>query len=298
MRIRVLSLSTVLLGLLAAPGLASAKAPDIFPLAQVHKGQKGYGLTVFEGTKPERFEFEVLGVVKNALPKQDLILVTSKDPKIQAVGFARGMSGSPLYLDGKVACAFSYGFPFSKGEIGACTPIEYMIADGKRAFGSNGKSAPARAGGARVGVGALQAARQGHRQGGRRGGRSRPGRPELPPRGPAAHAAADARARRRRRRHAARRRAAVGLGPRQHRLRPGAPNLHALRHRARPGGRRLGRSELRSQGVRDGRLHRGHHGARRRLDGRHRHRQLRERQPGPRLRPSVLPVRRDRSCRR
>lgn len=138
MRLRLLSIAAALTGTLAAPAPSHAKGPEIFPLEKVRKGQKGYGLTVFEGTKPERFEFEVLGVLKNALPKQDLILVMSNDPKILAVGFARGMSGSPLYIEGKVACAFSYGFPFSRGNIGACTPIEYMIADGKRALQQNG----------------------------------------------------------------------------------------------------------------------------------------------------------------
>src|SRR5688572_27287554 len=121
-----------LLGCALAAAPSFAKGPETYPLSQVRKGQKGYGLTVFEGTKAERFEFEVIGVLKNALPKQDLILVRSGDQKIIERGFARGMSGSPLYLDGKVACAFSYGFPFSKGQIGACTPIEYMLEDARK----------------------------------------------------------------------------------------------------------------------------------------------------------------------
>src|SRR6266540_2071594 len=93
---------------------AYAKGPDVYPLAKVKRGQKGYGLTVFQGTDPERFEYEVIGVVKNFLPRQDIVLVKSDDPKLQVSGFAQGMSGSPLYLDGKVMCAFSYGFRFNK----------------------------------------------------------------------------------------------------------------------------------------------------------------------------------------
>ena len=141
MRVKLVA-SLLLLGW-AAP--AWAKGPNTYPLSQVRKGQKGYGLTVFEGTKPERFEFEVLGVLKQALPKQDLILVRSNDQKIIERGFARGMSGSPLFIEGKVACAFSYGFPFSKGQIGGCTPIEYMLEDAKKPIRGPEKAALASA---------------------------------------------------------------------------------------------------------------------------------------------------------
>lgn len=114
-------------------GTAAAKGPEIFPLSKVKRGLKGYALTVFQGTKPERFEIEVVGVLKHSMPKLDLIVVRSDDPKLMAVGFAQGMSGSPIYLEGKVACAFSYAFPWARaGNIGACTPIEEMIEDAKR----------------------------------------------------------------------------------------------------------------------------------------------------------------------
>src|SRR5512134_157640 len=105
---------------------ANAKLPEIFPLSQVKAGQKGYGLTVLRGTTPERFEFEVVGVLRNMLPKMDIILVKSDDPKLQLPGMAKGMSGSPLFIDGKVACAFAYAWSFSKEPFGGCTPIEYM----------------------------------------------------------------------------------------------------------------------------------------------------------------------------
>ncbi|HKE17603.1 MAG TPA: hypothetical protein VKB80_22160 [Kofleriaceae bacterium] len=85
-----------------------------------------------QGTTPERFEFEVVGVTRNFLPKMDIILVKSKDKKLEVTGFWQGMSGSPLFIDGKLACAFSYGFRFNKVAIGGCTPIEYMKAEGFR----------------------------------------------------------------------------------------------------------------------------------------------------------------------
>ena len=99
-------------------------------MSKVQRGQTGYGLTTFAGTKPERFTFEVVSVVKNFLPKQDIILVKSDDPKLAVSGFWQGMSGSPLYLDDKVVCAFSYGFRFNKVALGGCTPIEYMKREG------------------------------------------------------------------------------------------------------------------------------------------------------------------------
>ncbi len=100
-------------------------------MSKVQRGQTGYGLTTFAGTKPERFTFEVVSVVKNFLPKQDIILVKSDDPKLAVSGFWQGMSGSPLYLDDKLVCAFSYGFRFNKVALGGCTPIAYMKHEGE-----------------------------------------------------------------------------------------------------------------------------------------------------------------------
>ncbi|RMH36416.1 MAG: hypothetical protein D6689_22560 [Deltaproteobacteria bacterium] len=116
-----------------AGAAAHAKPPEIFPLSNVRRGQRGYGLSTFSGTEPTRWEFEVIGVLRNFRPKMDVILVKSDDPKMQDSGFWRGMSGSPLFIDGKLACAFSYAFTFNKKPIGACTPIEYMIAEGLHA---------------------------------------------------------------------------------------------------------------------------------------------------------------------
>jgi hypothetical protein len=114
----------------ALEGPAAAGPPELYPLAKVHRGQTGYGMTTFAGVTPERFTFEVVSVVHNFLPKQDIILVKSDDPKMQVPGFWQGMSGSPLYIDDKLVCAFSYGFRFNKIPLGGCTPIEYMKRDG------------------------------------------------------------------------------------------------------------------------------------------------------------------------
>ncbi|MBK9037450.1 MAG: hypothetical protein IPL61_40435 [Myxococcales bacterium] len=123
-----------LLGIAALVALATSTAAagptEIYPLAKVRRGQTGYGMTTFTGATPERFEFEVVNIQKNFVPGLDIILVQSKDPKLAVSGFWRGMSGSPLYIDDKIACAFSYGFAFNKVVLGGCTPIEYMIKEG------------------------------------------------------------------------------------------------------------------------------------------------------------------------
>ncbi|MGE3544344.1 MAG: hypothetical protein AB7L28_10440 [Kofleriaceae bacterium] len=117
------------IGVLACSA-AHAGPSEVYPLSKVQRGQTGYGMTTFSGTTPERFSFEVVSVVKNFLPKQDIILVKSNDPKLAVSGFWQGMSGSPLYLDDKLLCAFSYGFRFNKIALGGCTPIDYMKRDG------------------------------------------------------------------------------------------------------------------------------------------------------------------------
>jgi hypothetical protein len=128
------ALGTLLLAAAATvitPAPASAQGPDIYPLAKVKPGQRGHGLTVFQGLEPQKFDFEVIGVIRNFLPSLDIVLVKSDDPKLAVSGFAQGMSGSPLYLDGKVMCAFSYGFRFNKVAMGGCTPLESMLAESR-----------------------------------------------------------------------------------------------------------------------------------------------------------------------
>jgi hypothetical protein len=126
----------------AAPGEARIKGPakaaptlsrrNTIPLAEIKPGMEGYGLTVFEGTKVERFHVRVVGILKKMLPRQDIILFRSDDPRLKHSGIVRGMSGSPVYLNGRLAGAVAYGWPFSKDPIGGITPIEYMMQVGDR----------------------------------------------------------------------------------------------------------------------------------------------------------------------
>ena len=97
------------------------------PVSQVKKGMHGYGVTVFEGTKLERFDVEIIGVLNNIAPGQDLILAKVDAPAVRRAGVIAGMSGSPVYIDGKVIGALSYAWQFSKEPIAGITPIEEML---------------------------------------------------------------------------------------------------------------------------------------------------------------------------
>ena len=96
---------------------------------EVRPGMKGVAYTVFQGTQPETMEVEVLGVLKNMLgPKSDLILVRLEGEKPQYTGVVAGMSGSPVYIDGKMVGAISYRIgSFSKEPIAGVTPIAQML---------------------------------------------------------------------------------------------------------------------------------------------------------------------------
>jgi hypothetical protein len=111
---------------------ASLSRRNIIPVSEIKAGMEGYGLTVFQGVKPDKFRFRVLGVLKNYLPRQDVVLFTSDDPRLKHTGVVRGMSGSPMYLNGRLAGALSYGWTYWKDPIGAFTPIEYMLEVGER----------------------------------------------------------------------------------------------------------------------------------------------------------------------
>jgi hypothetical protein len=101
----------------------------VFPLSQVHRGLKGVAWTVFEGTAPEPMDVEILGVLRGARgPGRDMILARLHGEKPEYTGVVAGMSGSPVYIDGKLAGALSYRIgQFSKDPIAGITPIEQML---------------------------------------------------------------------------------------------------------------------------------------------------------------------------
>src|SRR5262245_43511447 len=83
-------------------------------IAEVRPGMKGVGRTVFEGTKIEEFQAEIMGVLKNIQPKQDLILARLSGGPLEKTGVIQGMSGSPVYIDGRLVGAVAFSFPFAK----------------------------------------------------------------------------------------------------------------------------------------------------------------------------------------
>jgi len=123
-------LAAGILAAVAAPRLAAADKPELLPLSKVKKGLKGYAMVTFSGSTPERVEFEVVGIMKKFRPGLDIIMIKSDDPKLEIPGIWHGMSGSPIYFDGKMACAVSYGWSFTKTTLGGCTPIEAMVKEG------------------------------------------------------------------------------------------------------------------------------------------------------------------------
>lgn len=103
--------------------------PQIFPLAELKEGMRGTATTVFRGTKPEEFNVEILGIVPNWIgPKQDMIVGKLSGGQADRTFVFAGMSGSPVFINGRLVGAISYSFPFAKEPICGITPIEQMIS--------------------------------------------------------------------------------------------------------------------------------------------------------------------------
>jgi hypothetical protein len=122
-----------LLFLAMVAGVPLAAAPqesnEILPLSQVRAGMQGYAYTVFAGDQVEKFDLVVVGVMPNFMgPKQSIILVELKGPKVEHTGVVAGMSGSPVYLEGKLAGALSLKLGiFTKEALAGVTPIEDIL---------------------------------------------------------------------------------------------------------------------------------------------------------------------------
>ncbi len=96
--------------------------------SELRRGMSGFGLTTFQGTAIDTFQVEILGVLKGSLgPRMDMILARLSGGPLAHTGLVRGMSGSPVYIDGRLIGAISYGWYFSKDPIGGITPIAQML---------------------------------------------------------------------------------------------------------------------------------------------------------------------------
>ena len=110
----------------APTDVASTDAAPTISLDEMSRGQRGYGLSVFAGSEPERFEVEVLGVVRNSTPELSYLLARLSGKDLERSGVVAGMSGSPVYFDERLAGAVAFSYPFGLDAIAGITPIDAM----------------------------------------------------------------------------------------------------------------------------------------------------------------------------
>jgi hypothetical protein len=127
---RRLCLALLAVLLLAGPRTVRATdAPAIIPVSEIKPGMKGVAYTIFQGDQVEKIDLEVIGILHNAVgPQLDVILVRLLGDKVQQTGVVAGMSGSPVYFDGKLAGALALKLgQFTREAIGGVTPISDMF---------------------------------------------------------------------------------------------------------------------------------------------------------------------------
>ena len=108
--------------------MTTPQAPALFPLEDLRPGMKGTARTVFAGSETQEFGVEVLGVLPGFPgPRQSAIIARLSGSNVEKTGVFAGMSGSPVYIDGKIVGAIAFSFPFSKEPIAGITPIKQMI---------------------------------------------------------------------------------------------------------------------------------------------------------------------------
>jgi hypothetical protein len=126
-RLVPLSLFTPALILLVVSAASAGPRPGSYwQVDDLRPGMKGQGRTVMKGTKIETFDAEVLGVLKNTSPGRDLVLCRLSGLNLEKTGVIAGMSGSPIYIDGKLLGAVAYAWPFGKEPIAGVTPFSQM----------------------------------------------------------------------------------------------------------------------------------------------------------------------------
>ena len=143
-------ISLLFASLVAVVCSPAARAVETLPLDAIRPGMTGVGRTVFEGSRIEEFRVTVLGVLHNVGPRQSLVLARLEGGPLERTGVIAGMSGSPVFIDGRLVGAVSYGFPFSKETIAGITPIgemfEAMRTEAPRAASARFRIAPSSSG--------------------------------------------------------------------------------------------------------------------------------------------------------
>ncbi len=112
--------------LLATAGMARA-ATEFFHLEDLKPGMKGIGKTCYQGTKPEEFQVEIIGLMRGITPGGNAVLARFSGGPLSETGVFEGMSGSPVFIDGKLLGAVAFAFPFPKEAVGGITPITQMV---------------------------------------------------------------------------------------------------------------------------------------------------------------------------
>lgn len=106
--------------------------PQTISPDEIKEGMKGYGLTVFKGMEPERFDVEVIGVLKSFRPGEPLIVIKTPNPRLDVTKGVHGMSGSPVYIEGRLAGAYAYSWNFPLEPVAGVTPIGLMLTEMRR----------------------------------------------------------------------------------------------------------------------------------------------------------------------
>jgi hypothetical protein len=107
--------------------LGAAAKTEFFKIEDLQPGMKGIGKTCYQGTKPEEFQVEILGVLRGVNPGANAVLAKFSGGLLDKVGIFEGMSGSPVFIDGKLLGAVAFSYSFAKEAIGGITPITQMV---------------------------------------------------------------------------------------------------------------------------------------------------------------------------
>lgn len=137
-------------------GDALARLP-VLPVEEVERGQTGYGLTVFAGTSPERFDVEIIGVLRNPDPASTYVLARLTGNGLEESGVVSGMSGSPVFVGERLVGAVAFAWPFAKEAIAGITPIDAMRAIAELPSGNQPDPVPVATGPGSAGPGTLPA---------------------------------------------------------------------------------------------------------------------------------------------
>jgi len=113
--------------LLAAARAVAGGAVPVISVDEIRPGARGYGLTVVEGSEPSRFEVEVLGVIPKIAPDRDAVIFRAEGLRLERTGIFGGMSGSPVYIDGRLAGAVSFGWSWQKDPVAGLTPMADIL---------------------------------------------------------------------------------------------------------------------------------------------------------------------------